>query len=152
MAPREGSEEPGWDQGSLAPKPTVFTPSHDPQRQRLTGLCGWDLGSRSGTALNHCVIFGKLLNLSGLQMCCCKQQWLAEGDFKEQEDVEVPRVGERAWGSRERYKGYDRGACGQSRGCAWRYPDRLSRNLSSIPEADTGSKTEWMLNKRWLHG
>lgn len=45
------------------------------------------------------MIFGKLLNLSGLHMCCCKQETLAEGDFKELKDVEVP--GERPRGSRE---------------------------------------------------
>lgn len=37
-------------------------------------------------------------------MCCCKQERLAEGDFKELKDVEIPTVGERAQGSKEWYK------------------------------------------------
>lgn len=60
--------------------------------------------------MNCCVIFGKMLNLSGLRMCCCKQERHAEGDFKELKDVEIPRGGEREQGSREWCKGYDRGA------------------------------------------
>lgn len=47
------------------------------------------------------MIFGKMLNLSGFQMCRCKQERLAEGDFKELKDVEVPRVGERSYRSSE---------------------------------------------------
>lgn len=41
------------------------------------------------------MIFGKLLNLSGLHARCRKPERLAEGNFKELKDVEVPEEGQR---------------------------------------------------------
>lgn len=107
--PQRGILEPGLNPGLPSSKATLCSP----QQQSLAHLHGWDLGFNSKTALSHCMIFGKLPNLSGLHVCCCEHERLAEGDCKELKDVEVPRVGERAPGSREWYKGYSKSTSGK---------------------------------------
>lgn len=66
------------------------------------------------------MIFGKLLNFSGLHMRCCKQERLAEGDFKELKDVEVP--GGKATGEQRVIKGYDKGVSARSAGSVFDGP------------------------------
>lgn len=57
-------------------------------------------------------------------MCCCKQERLAEGDFKELKDVEVP--GGKARGEQRVIQGYDKGASAQGRGSVLDDPDCAS--------------------------
>lgn len=59
------------------------------------------------------MIFGKLLNLSGLHARCCKPERLAEGNFKESNNVEVPGEGQRG---AKVIQGCNKGATAQSRG------------------------------------